>query len=225
MVFKMIRKKFFLTTLTVIFALLFSGIGGISAYALDDTGKVQVEFKNGDTVYNNAEFVLYNVTDSDYLKNQPDISESGVVDIGKYYSLTAEKQKSISNELFEYCVKNNMAGINGITDSKGEVMFEKLPKGIYLLALEGEYSVGEEVISSGPVLFNLPYTFETDEEYMHLIINPKSESTPIEKPAEELPPQTGQHSNVPVFVCLLVACMLTDVFLILGKRRKHENEN
>ncbi len=223
--FKMMRKRCILTPLAVVFALLFVGIGGLSVYALGDTGKVQVVFKNGDTVYNNAEFVLYNVTDSDYLKNQPDISENGVVDMDKYYSLTAEKQKSISKELFKYCDKNNMAGIKGVTDSKGEVMFEKLPKGIYLLALDGEYSVGNEIVSSGPVLFNLPYTFETEEEYMHLIINPKSESTPIQKPTEEFPPQTGQQSNVPVFVCLLGACVLIDVFLIAGKRRKHENEN
>ena len=99
--FKMMRKRCILTPLAVVFALLFVGIGGLSVYALGDTGKVQVVFKNGDTVYNNAEFILYNVTDSDYLKNQPDISENGVVDMDKYYSLTSEKQKSISNELFQ----------------------------------------------------------------------------------------------------------------------------
>lgn len=219
---KNIFKKILITGITSIF-LFNSSNFLVLAEQQENTATIQFSEKDSETatVTNipDATFAVYKVADITYNGNAASatytlVNEYKETEIN-FDGMTAEKSNEAAEKIFALANKLDPVA-TGKTSGDGQVTFENLPDGMYLVAetkAEGEASKYE---LAKPFLVSLP--LYTNGEWKHNVtISPKSEVKkipnekpvvpPSEKPKEKPKADTGISTNSSIL--MLLAVLLT----------------
>ena len=222
------KKKSNIFSLSLLFALLFFCSSFIYLDAESRMGSIQILY-NGRTdsrdevILSDAEFSLYPIQ---YLKNDEfvwtDDFKNSDVSLEKSDAEDREKQ---ANQLFEYARKNNISATIQTTDTSGKTLFNQLNAGIYLLVQNDIISNGMDQFTSAPFLVSIPSEIDGKMEY-DITVEPKVKwILPEEKPGNpdnpldipEKSADTGNQSNIPVWISMILICIGVSVVVMLYK--------
>lgn len=196
------------------------------AHDVPDTsrkGSIQISMHMGETAVGGGTLALYRIGDVWENDGNYDFVLTGAfADSG--VSLADIQSSGTAKELADYAADHGLAGVTGEIGSDGQVSFDGLELGLYLLVQEEAalgYNKAEPFLVSVPMMEDGSYIYSVDA-------SPKVELTKVsepEKPKPEKPtgsklPQTGQL-NWPVFVLAVSGVLLFSMgwMLRFGKRR------
>lgn len=222
------KKKSNIFSLSLLFALLFFCSSFIYLDAESRMGSIQILYKGrtdsrDEVILSDAEFSLYLIQ---YLKNDEfvwtDDFKNSDVSLEKSDAEDREKQ---ANQLFEYARKNNISATIQTTDTSGKTLFNQLNAGIYLLVQNDIISNGMDQFTSAPFLVSIPSEIDGKMEY-DITVEPKVKwILPEEKPGNpdnpldipEKSADTGNQSNITVWISMILICIGVSVVVMLYK--------
>ena len=137
----------------------------------------------------------------------------------------AEDREKQANQLFEYARKNNISATIQTTDESGKTKFNQLNAGIYLLVQNDIISNEMDQFTSAPFLVSIPSEIDGKMEY-DITVGPKVKwIIPEEKPGNPDKPldipeksaDTGNQSNITVWISMILICIVVGVVVMLYK--------
>ena len=145
------------------------------------------------------------------------------------------ENETLAEELYEYIEANGISPLATSENSSGEVVFDSLSIGLYLV-VQTESCTGYELLS--PFLVSLPIYDETSGSYVYdvsaygkfaLISSPEEETTTAEETtageeeteSEPKLPQTGQLNwPIPVLAVTGLALIITGRAVLSGSKKR-----
>lgn len=163
------------------------------AFASGRTGSLTIYYhgitlQGNQTALSGAEFSLYEtgkkVENEWKLQGAFEAAEIDLTD------LSSSGQRKAAAELYDFTVKENLAGETKTTGNNGKVLFRNLKEGLYLCVPVGEVSYDNGRFRSAPFLVFIPEVNENGNLLYDVTVEPKNEWVENEeKPQEPVPPQ------------------------------------
>ena len=195
-------------------------MSALSVPAAEESGSLKLRcvfsVEGGERVLPNDEYSLAKIADASVTGYS--VTYATLPDFDNYdcdwQNITASKMNEKAKALAFYCEKNGYYTASAVTDQNGELKFEDLEIGLYLVA-RTKTDPSNEDFTTDPLLFFVPqnvngetiYDIAATPKFSYLLQgDPDSPKTP----SDSALPQTGQLMW-PITVLAVLGC-----FLILG---------
>lgn len=149
--------------------------------------------------------------------------------------LKARESLELSSLLFDEIIKQKIKPLDSkISNEKGEMVFDNLDEGIYLVAQIEQFGLAKEYNKLQPFLLNAPrlITNKDGVQYWQYKIKatpktalikheePKTPPTTVDTPKKPptLSPKTGDSSNVGFYLALII--LIISLIIILNRKEK-----
>lgn len=219
--------------------------GMISRY-----GAIEMNYSCGDIALSGAGISVYKVADATLTDNT--IVYSFVDELSSFSSLNMFGRETFFDEMTavesnkaakDFAKTNLIKCCSGVTDSDGNISFDMVPIGMYLVTQTGSEGVSADYTTFDPFLLSVPLVDDETKDYVYSVhVVPKSEVNKIPEtttPSETVPETTTPGSPIlgiednsemlhSLFIGLAISCGLlfaalgVESLVVMNKNKKDE---
>lgn len=196
-----------------------------TVFAEESNRKLTIHYKHADVTFHLYRVATWNVPNSGY-----ESTEEFAEYTGSYDMSDAGKSRALAAALAEIVTKDNLTTtIDGKTDADGTVVFSDLETGIYLV-------VGDSYVNEEYTYYPSPFVVQIVKD-SDVTVDEKFEREKPEEPDnpddpddstdddDSEKPQTGDNTNVSLWIALLgVDSIVLIAVILLGRKKKEAKE-